>query len=314
MLIASSIDQIRTPTAIALGNFDGIHQGHQMVLQPIIQAKALDEKTHVYSSVVSFSPHPREFFSGGKLQLLTPIPEKAEILANLGIEQLVLIPFNQDLASLTPQQFVEQILVEQLQTKLITVGTDFRFGYQRKGTGEDLKKIASKLGIMVNLNSLHKFQNCGHEAVRVSSSLIRQALSTGDMVTTNIMLGRSYSLIGKVVRGQQLGRTIGFPTANLELPPEKFLPRYGVYSVDVFLVKQKVIPTAIKGVMNIGCRPTVEGETPTIEVHLLNWSGDLYGQTLKVNLLKFLRPEQKFSSVEALKQQITKDCQSALNN
>lgn len=313
MLVASSIEQIRTPTAIALGNFDGIHQGHQTVLQPIINAHAKETQSDLCPSVVSFSPHPREFFSGGKLQLLTPIPQKAEILANFGIEQLVLIPFNRDLASLNPEQFVEQILVEKLQAKLISVGTDFRFGYQRKGTGADLTRIAAKYGIIVNLNSLHKFKIHNQESVRVSSSLIRQALAEGDMATANAMLGRAYRLIGQVVPGQQLGRTIGFPTANLALPTEKFLPRYGVYSVEVF-PEQTISKTAIKGVMNIGCRPTVAGQSPTIEVHLLNWAGDLYGQTLKVNLLKFLRPEQKFPSVEALKQQITKDCQSALNN
>lgn len=308
MLIASSIDRIKTPTAIALGNFDGIHQGHQIVLRPIIAPAPSSRQPHVYPSVVSFTPHPREFFTGGKLKLLTPVSQKAELLENLGIEQLVLLPFNRDLASLSPQQFVRQILVEQLQATEVSVGLDFRFGYQRKGSAEDLKKIADNFGITVHLNSLHKYYNRHNEAVRVSSSLIRKALSDGDIATANTMLGRSYSLMGKVVAGQQLGRTIGFPTANLQLPPEKFLPRYGVYSVDVFLQQ-----TQHKGVMNIGCRPTVAGEAPTIEVHLLNWSGDLYDRTLKVNLVEFLRPEQKFDSVEALKQQIAKDCQSVLN-
>ncbi len=309
MLVTSSIEQIKTPTAIALGNFDGIHRGHQSVLQPIIDSLQSLKQPHVYSSVVSFTPHPREFFTGGKLQLLTPVAEKVEQLSSLGIEQLILLQFNRDLASLSPQQFVEQILVRQLQASQITVGSDFRFGYQRKGTGKDLKNIASGFGITVHLNSLHKCQDRNNQAVRVSSSLIRQALLDGEITAANTMLGRPYSLTGKVVTGQQLGRTIGFPTANLELPPDKFLPRYGVYSVDV-LVSQ----TVVKGVMNIGCRPTVAGEAPTIEVHLLNWSGDLYGQTIKVNLLKFLRPEQKFSSIEALKQQIAKDCQAVLNN
>ena len=308
MLIASSVEQIRTPTAIALGNFDGIHQGHRIVLQPIVDSLKTSRQPHIYPSVVSFNPHPREFFTGGKLQFLTPIAQKAELLANLGIEQLILLPFNRDLASLSPQQFVEQILVKQLQATLISFGLDFRFGYQRKGTGEDLNRIAASFGIAVHLNSLRQYQH-NNQQVRVSSSLIRQALSEGKIEVANAMLGRPYSLIGTVVTGQQLGRTIGFPTANLQLPIEKFLPRYGVYSVDV-LLKQ----TAIKGVMNIGCRPTVAGEAPTIEVHLLNWSGDLYGQTLQVNLIEFLRPEQKFASVEALKQQITQDCQSVLNN
>ena len=309
MLTAASPEQIRTPTAIALGNFDGIHQGHQVVLQPIINVIQPLQQPHIYSSVVSFTPHPREFFSGGKLQFLTPIDEKAEQLSTLGIEQLILLHFDRDLASLSPEQFVEQIIVKQLQAKVISVGSDFRFGYRRQGTGEELKNIASAFGITVHLNSLHKYQNCGRQTVRVSSSLIRQALQNGEIDTANTMLGRPYRLEGTVVTGQQLGRTIGFPTANLELPPEKFLPRYGVYAVNAL-----VNGNSIAGVMNIGCRPTVAGEAPTIEVHLLNWSGDLYGQTLKVDLLQFLRPEQKFDSVEALKQQITKDCQAVLNN
>ncbi|MGL5793906.1 MAG: bifunctional riboflavin kinase/FAD synthetase [Waterburya sp.] len=309
MLIASSVELIKTPTAIALGNFDGIHQGHQLVLQAIINSLPSGQQPHIYPSVVSFTPHPREFFTGGKLELLTPIPEKADLLSRLGIKQLILLPFNQDLAALSPQEFVEQILVKQLQARQISVGSDFRFGYQRKGTGEDLKNIAAKFWIKVHLNSLYQYQDAQTQPLRVSSSLIRQALLKGDLNTANNMLGRPYSLLGTVVKGQQLGRTIGFPTANLELPPAKFLPQYGVYSVDVLVDK-----TVVKGVMNLGCRPTVAGAAPTIEVHLLNWSGDLYGQNLQVNLLRFLRPEQKFPNLEALKQQIAKDCQAALKN
>ena len=309
MLIVDSLDQIQTPTAIALGNFDGIHQGHQVVLQPIIKSSQVQSKQHLYSSVVSFTPHPREFFSGGKLQLLTPITEKAQQLSVLGIEQLILLTFNRDLASLTPQQFVEQIIVKQLQAKVISVGSDFRFGYQRRGSGEDLKNIASSFGITVHLSSLHKYQHRNNTTVRVSSSLIRKALSDGEVKIANTMLGRPYSFTGKVVTGKQIGRTIGFPTANLELSPEKFLPRYGVYAVDVLWNQ-----STAKGVMNVGCRPTMAGVAPTIEIHLLNWSGDLYGQSLKVNLIEFLRPEQKFNSLEALKQQIAKDCQAVLNN
>lgn len=309
MLIASSIEQIKTPTAIALGNFDGIHQGHRTVLRPIIESFQSTQQPHIYPSVVSFTPHPREFFTGGKLQLLTPIPQKAALLSTLGIEQLILLPFDRDLAALSPQQFVEQIIVKQLQATFISVGADFHFGYQRKGTGADLQNIAANYGIKVQLNALHKYSDRHNQQVRVSSSLIRQALAAGDMKTANLMLDSPYSLWGTVVTGQQLGRTIGFPTANLQLPAEKFLPRFGVYGVEVLMEQ-----ATIKGVMNIGCRPTVEGKAPTIEVHLLNWSGELYGQTLKVNLMEFLRPEKKFDSLEALKQQITQDCQSVLES
>ena len=307
MLIASTVEQIKTPTAIALGNFDGIHRGHQTVLRSLIDSiKSRQQK--VCPSVVSFTPHPREFFTNEKLQLLTPVRQKAELLADLGIEQLVLLTFDRALASLSPQAFVERVLVDRLQTKVISVGTDFRFGYQRQGTGQVLQELARNYGIAVQLNSLHQYNNAEQQAVRVSSSLIRQALSAGDLKTANAMLGRPYSLWGKVVTGQQLGRTLGFPTANLELPESKFLPRFGVYEADVLLARQ-----TIKSVMNIGCRPTVAGELPTVEVHLLNWSGDLYGRELRVNLVEFLRSEQKFDSVEALKQQITQDCQMVLN-
>lgn len=318
MLIVSSTEQIQVPTAIALGNFDGIHQGHKMVLQPIVGHQQFEQQPHVYPSVVSFSPHPREFFTGKQIKLLTPIAEKSELLSDLGIEQLILLPFNQDLSSLSPQQFVEQILVKQLQAKSISVGLDFRFGYQRRGTAENLSAIGASFGIQVYLNSLHRYANRQNEKVRVSSSLIREALTKGEIKTANQMLGRPYSIIGKVVPGKQLGRTIGFPTANLEPTWEKFLPRFGVYSGDIYLKEGTEFKGGVKkvaqGVMNIGCRPTVAGELPTIEAHLLNWSGDLYGQTLRVDLIDFLRPEQKFASIEELKQQITIDCQAVLNN
>ncbi len=307
MFTVNSREQIKTPTAIALGNFDGIHRGHQIVLQPILSL-APHQRKHVFPSVVSFLPHPREFFTGNKLKLLTPVAEKREHLAKIGIEQLILLPFDRQLASLTPKQFVQQIIVEQLQAIKVSVGQDFHFGYQRQGTAADLKNIATDLGIEVTINGLHKCQDRG-ESVRISSSLIRQALLEGDIERANFMLGRPYSLRGEVITGQQLGRTIGFPTANLQLPPDKFLPRFGVYSVDVLVARSQ-----IKGVMNIGCRPTVAGQEPTVEVHLLNWSGNLYGQTLEVSLNKFLRPEQKFASITALQEQISRDCQAALNS
>ena len=299
MWIATSTDEIRKPTAIALGNFDGVHQGHRVVLEPILNST----DASVYPSVVSFTPHPREFFTGNSLKLLTPITEKAQYLESLGIKQLVLLPFDRELANLTPQQFVEEILVKQLQVTLISVGEDFRFGYQRKGNAIALKNIAAEFNIPVIINRLRK---CTGNQVRVSSSLIRQALAQGNITEANNMLGRSYCLMGKVVQGKQLGRTIGFPTANLQLAPDKLLPCHGVYAVKVGLDS-----SYIKGVMNIGDRPTVSGKTVTIEVHLLNWTGNLYDRNITVYLERFLRPQQKFDSLDALKKQIAIDCQSA---
>lgn len=299
-VVTSLTSPILRPNAIALGNFDGIHLGHQCVFEPILSTHLTE--TGLYSTVVTFCPHPQEFFSGRKRQLLTPLPEKVKILESLGIEQLILIPFDRELAALSPQQFVQDILLDHLQAGRISVGQDFRFGYQRSGTAEVLKSLAQPSGTEVIVHSL---KTCLDE--RISSSRIRQALSQGDTEQVKQMLGRSYILMGTVVQGQQIGRTIGFPTANLLVPPEKLIPRFGVYCVKANLENGQIIP----GVMNIGCRPTVDGDKPTLEVHLLDWKGDLYGQTLTVSLEKFLRPEQKFSSLEALKSQIEQDSNQA---
>jgi riboflavin kinase / FMN adenylyltransferase len=317
--ITSEIEKILKPTALALGNFDGIHRGHQQVLQPILDKagvsfseRSVDVK-NVRSTVVSFTPHPREFFTGIQLKLLTPLQEKVKQLEILGIEQLVLLPFDRELAGLTPQQFVAEILVKQLQAKRISVGEDFHFGNQRAGTARDLQAIASEFGIDVCIVSLKKNQ-C-EERVRISSSLIRQALEEGNLDRANQMLGRFYSLSGNVVKGQQIGRTIGFPTANLQVAENKFLPRFGVYAVSVTIEDESFNTSGdrslIPAVMNIGCRPTVDGNSPTIEIHLLDWSGDLYDRNLTVYLQQFIRSERKFPSLDALKKQIAKDCDLA---
>ncbi len=311
MWVTTSTADVLRPTAIALGNFDGVHLGHQKVLQPILPLPN--------STVVTFNPHPQEFFTGQSRQLLTPLAEKEKQLERLGIEQLILLPFDRELAALSPQEFVAEILVQQLQAKRISVGADFRFGHQRQGTAADLNAIAANFGVKVSITHL---QTCTHhtdtQSVRISSSLIRQALAQGKMTEAKQMLGRAYSLTGKVIDGQKLGRTLGFPTANIQLPGEKLLPRYGVYGVRVTVAaaedekrRTAISPSSIDGVMNIGCRPTVEGKTPTVEIHLLNWSGDLYNQTLTVSLETFLRPEQKFPSLDALKAQIAADCDTA---
>ncbi len=255
-----------------------------------------------YSTLVTFDPHPQEFFSGESRSLLTPQVEKVQYLETMGIQQLILLPFDQDLAALSPQAFVAEILIKQLQACCISVGQDFRFGNRRAGTADDLKAIAQPYGVTVNIVPLNKI-----DGLRISSSAIRQALSQGDILEANQLLGRPYRLIGEVIQGQQLGRTLGFPTANLQLSPNKFLPRYGVYAVRVTWDDQK--SKNHLGVMNIGCRPTVApGQPATVEIHLLDWSGDLYGKILTVDIEQFLRPEQKFVSLDQLKTQIQLDC------
>ncbi|HEY9748716.1 MAG TPA: bifunctional riboflavin kinase/FAD synthetase, partial [Allocoleopsis sp.] len=340
MWVTSSLTSVLTPTAVALGNFDGVHQGHRQVIQPVLSSIAPTELlvvpiskgelagTHelyeisspiassaiaaetnpefAYPTVVTFNPHPQEFFSGQPRSLLTPLNEKVLQLKAMGIRQLVLLPFDRELADLSPQAFVKEILVQHLQARTISVGVDFRFGRQRAGTAADLQAIAATYGITVNTVPL-----CTCSEERISSSNIREALQTGNLKRANRLLGRSYTLVGQVVSGQQLGRTIGFPTANLQLPPEKFVPQYGVYAVQVHSPTLDKLHNPSWGVMNIGNRPTVNGMSRTVEIHLLDWDGDLYGQTLVVSLEHFLRPEQKFASLEALKTQIHVDCSTA---
>lgn len=317
MWVTSSLATALTPTAVALGNFDGIHRGHQQVIQPILQHSTLlpnpsepinpqervnREGKHIYPTLATFYPHPREFFSGQPWKLLTPKPEKVDQLKRLGIEQLVLLPFDRELAALSPEQFVEKILIEQLRVTHVSIGEDFRFGYRRTGTAKDLQAIAATYQVQVSIVTI---QTCQGE--RISSSQIRQSLEQGDILKANRLLGRPYRIMGQVVKGQQLGRTIGFPTANLEWFPDKFLPRNGVYCVRV----NSPSLSEQWGVMNIGERPTVKGTCLTVEIHLLNWSGDLYGQTITVSLEQFLRPEQKFASLDDLRRQIQADCAAA---
>lgn len=365
----SHLDIAKVPTRIALGNFDGVHQGHYRVicqilsedrsssrsssvswhwqsskashyLSALLDCRPTDDLEDVwtaianaeqfvsciaiserssnsssvttplnpvpYPTVVTFHPHPQEFFTGQSRPLLTPLAEKLAYLKLIGVRQLVLLPFNEALAQLTPQAFVESVLLEQLQPEIICVGQDFRFGQHRSGTITDLQAIASQHHIPVHTAPLLL---C--EGERISSSAIRQALQCGDLDKANQLLGRPYTLIGKVVKGQQLGRTLGFPTANLALPVEKFLPKLGVYAVEVYASDWCNTDPVRWGVMNLGLRPTVNGMSLVPEVHLLDWAGDLYGQTLAVGLRAFLRPEQKFASLDELKQQIQLDCEIA---
>ena len=286
-------------TSIALGNFDGIHKGHQQVIQPIFH------HSHLIPTLVTFTPHPEEFFTGTKKQLLTPIPEKCQILETLGIKQLILLPFDRELAHLSPEKFVKKILIKYLKAKFISVGEDFRFGYQRQGNVEYLQILAHENNIQVSITSEQNLL-INQKLLRISSSYIRESLSLGKSELAQEMLGREYCIIGTVIEGKKLGRTIGFPTANIAVTHEKFLPKMGVYAVKIDLDNKELL-----GVMNIGNKPTVDGKNISIEVHIFDFNDNLYGENLKIKLIKFLRPEQKFSSLEELKHHIQLDCQKA---
>ncbi|MBE9065877.1 bifunctional riboflavin kinase/FAD synthetase [Leptolyngbya cf. ectocarpi LEGE 11479] len=339
MWITSSPTSAKKPTKIALGNFDGVHLGHQHVIEPVLthkgglpslvlaedmclQASAASGYSHLpgancsllepppspelteWASVVTFFPHPKEFFSGQARPLLTPLEEKSRQLACLGVNQLVLLPFNAEMANLDATTFVERVLIHDLQATHISVGSDFHFGKGRGGNAELLSAIAARHNIPVTVVPLRN-----DIEGRISSSRIRQALTDGELARANQLLGRPYTLTGVVIPGKQLGRTIGFPTANLKLPSDKFIPRQGVYSVKAFGILPEQKP--VLGVMNIGNRPTVAGQDLSVEVHLFDWTNDLYGETLTVSLESFIRPEQKFDSLDALKEQIAHDCKTA---
>lgn len=290
---------LQTPTAIALGNFDGVHRGHQRVIRTLIEAAPLD----CYRSIITFSPHPQAFFTGKKRLLLTPEAEKRALLCHYGIEQVIVLPFTQQLAQLSPLEFIEQILIQQLQVKVLSVGFNFGFGRGRSGTAEDLRTLCAAFGIPVYIVPPY----C-HSGARVSSSAIRAALATGDVELARELLGRPYTLTGTVVYGQQLGRQLGFPTANLAIPPDKLLPRRGVYACRVTAAS---FNRPQLGVVNIGVRPTVAGRAVTTEVHLLNWQGNLYNHELTLHLEAFIRPEMQFAALADLQSQIARDCQAA---
>jgi riboflavin kinase / FMN adenylyltransferase len=325
MWVASYPEGLLKPTAVALGKFDGVHLGHHRVIQPILPPAFPEDRgengqnlpsstpaEQTYSTVVTFDPHPLEFFTGQPRTWLTPLDEKVAQLRSLGVQQLVLLPFDRELSALSPQDFVEQILVKKLQCRRISVGADFCFGKQRRGTAKDLQLIAAQHNIPVTIVSLQTYTDSPpNQEAPISTSLIRHHLENGEIKNANLLLGRPYTLIGTVIPGQKMGRTIGFPTANLQLPKDKFIPRQGVYAVRLAIVSDTPDATYvydILGVMNIGNRPTVNGSNLSVEVHLFDWSSDLYGKKLAVQLVEFLRPEEKFPSLEDLKTQIQLDC------
>lgn len=311
MWVTSSPTTVLTPTAVALGNFDGVHLGHRQVIQPVHSIQSLPGARFLYPTVVTFHPHPKEFFTGQPRRLLTPLSEKVAQLKAIGVEQLVRLPFDRELANLEPDEFVREVLVRRLRAVHVSVGLDFCFGRERAGDAKDLRAIAAQHGIEVTITPLELLNG-----QRISSTAIRQALQQGELQLANRLLGRPYRFVGQVVKGQQLGRTLGFPTANLDLPPDKFIPQTGVYAVRVAVCESDssnspLMATQVPGVMNVGYRPTVDGTRQTIEVHLLDWTGDLYGRVLLVDLERFLRAEQKFASLEELTAQIQADCEAA---
>ena len=296
------------PTAIALGSFDGLHRGHRRLITAVT-GEALEAEGLV-PTVVSFWPHPREVLRG-EVRLRLDLPEEQlDLLAPLGIHQLVLVPFDTALAALTPEAFVRQVLVDSLQARRLAVGENFRFGAGRSGGVQDLQRLGEALGIAVEVVPI-----LADGEGRLSSSRIRAALAGGDLAAAARLLERPYRFRGRVVRGRGLGRTLGWPTANLQVDGRKFLPLEGVYAARAWLVEAETgapPQPAMAAVMNLGPQPTVDPLAPSaVEVHLLDRSLELDGQSLLVEPVALLRRQCRFESLEALSAQIGADAAEA---
>lgn len=286
-------------TAVALGKFEGLHRGHQLLFQEIVKQK----EQGLQSVVFTFDMPPRQLFhkEESKKQLYTK-EERCHILKKYGVDILIEYPFTLEFASLSPEEFIKNVLVEQVGAKVVVVGDDFRFGKKRAGSVEDLQKYASVYGY--ELKIIKKLQQDGHD---ISSSTIKNMLGQARMSEISELLGRNFSVSGKVMHGKALGRTIQIPTVN-QIPEEgKALPPFGVYLSRIHLGNESYY-----GITNIGVKPTVDQEKICgVETHIFDYSGDLYDQMIEVELLRFCRPEMKFGSLDALVKQMKQDIATA---
>lgn len=283
---------------LTIGNFDGVHLGHREVIKALIkQAKAQNS----VAAVMVFEPQPQELFSPQTAPArLCRLRDKYVLLEELGVERLICVNFNANFAQQTAQHFIDELLVNKLGIKGLIIGDDFRFGKGRRGNYDMLRLAGQKHDFHVSDTASYKIKNC-----RISSTEIRQALEVDDLVTAEKMLGRPYSIIGRVFHGDKRGRQLGFPTANVKLK-RRVSPVNGVYVVQI-----KTRNNRYYGVANIGSRPTVAGIRQQLEVHIFDFDSDLYGQTIEVVLLKNLRKEMKFDSIDALTEQIKIDSDEA---
>ena len=285
----------KTPLALSIGMFDGVHIGHQSIIS---QLNTVAKDKNLESAILTFWPHPRTiFYPNDDLKLLNTIEEKTYFLQKHSIQNLILQDFSEDFRNLTGAEFVKQILVEKLNVKHLIIGHDHTFGKNKSGNFSLLEKMAPELEFEVQQVQAVDFQER-----HISSTQIRKALSVGNIKEANEMLGYTYSVSGEVVHGKKIGRTIGYPTANIAVNSMKFLPKKGAYIVDVFVKKQH-----LKGMLSIGTNPTVDGKLVSVEVYILNFSDDLYGEEISVNFREFLHDEIKFENLEKLIERLDED-------
>lgn len=283
------------PMVISLGMYDGVHRGHLRIIERL--NKIAKEKNYI-SAVFSFWPHPRKVINPEfELQLLTDIDEKKILLEEKGLDFLFLQEFDDDFKNLEPEDFVEKILVKKLNVQNIIIGHDHCFGKNRRGDVKLLKTMSEKCGFVVEELDLLEFN---HQ--NISSTKIREALKNGQIKEANKMLGYAYSVLGEVVHGKKIGRTIGYPTANIAIDKNKLLPKKGAYIVEVWKRGQ-----LYKGMLSIGTNPTVGGKNLTMEVYILDFEGDIYGEKLMIKFRDFLHEEIKFENLEKLIKRLDED-------
>jgi len=288
-------------TVVTIGTFDGVHIGHQKIIKRLV---TVAKQNDMDSVLLTFFPHPRMVLQkDANIKLINSLEEKEQLLKNIGLDHLVVNEFTQKFSRLTAEEFVEQILVKQLNAAHVIIGYDHHFGRNRSANIEDLKHFGEQFNFTVEEISAQDIND-----VAVSSTKIRNALNDGDINIANSYLNYNFILSGTVVKGKGLGHNLGFPTANILVEASyKLIPKKGVY-----IVKSVINNQTVFGMMNIGINPTVNGDKQTIEVHFLNIEKDLYGKNISVSFLKRMRDEKKFDSIELLKEQLQKDKLEAL--
>jgi riboflavin kinase/FMN adenylyltransferase len=284
------------PSALTIGNFDGVHLGHRAMLE---QVTRVARERRLRSCVMTFEPHPREFFAPDQAPTrLTSLREKLELLAGLGVDQTLVCRFDYDFARAPPQEFVERIVIGALDARYVLIGDDFRFGARRAGDFDLLAAVGREHGFAVE-----RMASVEVDGVRASSTAVRTRLAAGDMDGAARLLGRPYSITGRVVRGDRLGRELGFPTANVRMQHNR-PALMGIFAVEVAGLGPRLLP----GAASLGLRPTVHSDAmPVLEVHLLDFSGDIYGQRVQVRFLQKLRDEEKYPDLAALTGAIARD-------
>lgn len=303
MKIYNHIDDFtKVPGAVVtIGTFDGVHIGHQKIISRLVEVAA---QQHGESVILTFFPHPRMILhpEDPGIKLISTMQEKAERLEKLGVGHLIITPFTRDFSNLSPQEYIRDILVDKIGTRHIITGYDHRFGKDRKGGLEDLFRFSSQFNFEVE-----EIPEQDVNEIAVSSTRIRNAVLNGDVQAAQDFLGYPFQLNGIVIRGDQIGRSLGFPTANLFIEESyKIIPADGIYAVTVE-IRQEAKERICKGMAYIGHRPTINGMSRNIEVNIFDFNEDIYNQRIRINFLGFIRGDQKFDSLDELRLQLTKD-------